>query len=83
MLFDFSSSASEQREGGRQPCHRHGVIVEKSLRMTTPICRIEEEREKEIYLSKSNALEIIFDELEMNVNSANEWKLILRIKGND
>lgn len=77
-LLDFPASESEKKERkSKEGCSNYGAIVDKILKRNTTICVTGTQREKTIYLSKGNALDIYLD----SFDSADAIKFILKLHG--
>lgn len=81
-LLDFSASKSGEMEGQlKQPCHSYGVIVDKGNKRNVSICGGGAHRERELYTSTGNLMEIVFNTEGLKKNATGARKFMLRIEG--
>lgn len=81
-LFDFSPSDSDQVQGqSKQSCHNHGVIMDKGSKRNEPICGSAEHRQKELFTSTGNAVEIFLDPGDLQENTFDGKHFMLRAEG--
>lgn len=77
-LLNFSASAYDKKEwNSKHPCSDYGVIVDKTSKRNITICVAKTHKEKVIYLSKGNALDIYLDTSDI----ADVRKFILKLHG--
>ena len=84
-LLDFRTTASSSHldPGDRlkMPCQSHGVIVDKIRKQNASLCGESDHREKEIYSSAGNQLQIFFNPVDWTENNENDSKVLLRVVG--
>ena len=75
-LIDFSAAKSSQAvEQGKQACFKYGIIVDKGNKRNVSICGRGVERERDLYTSTGNVVEIF-------LNSDDHAKqFMLRVEG--
>lgn len=81
-LLDFTHSNHGTRE--KQPCHVIGQIVDNIGKRNTAICVGAATREKELFLSAGNSVNVYLNSsewLENKENNANENQFLLKIQG--
>ena len=82
-LLDFTAailserSRDEQRRSNDDVCLQYGYVVDRSARKNMSICGRKPQRERNIYLSKTNAIEIVLSTLEIG----NKYNFLLRLEG--
>ena len=81
-LLDFNISNTGQIERqSKQPCHSYGIIVDKTSKKNVTICGGGTQREKELYTSAGNAVDIIVNEFDQKQDATNAVQFVLRIEG--
>jgi len=76
-VIAFSTSNSTQIQ---QPCNKYGAIVDKTGKQNVTICAAGNQREKKLYLSTGNAVEIFLNSSEEG-RKIEDPKVILSLQG--
>jgi len=76
-VIAFSTSNSTQVQ---QPCNKYGAIVDNAAKQNVTICAAGNQREKKLYLSTGNAVEIILSSSHQGISN-DDRNIILRLQG--
>lgn len=76
-LLEFSSSTSDEKQVN-PPCFKYGIIVDKVGKTNASICGDGLEREKHLYESAGNSVQIFFSS--SYGQEGNDRKFILKLK---
>jgi len=81
-ILDFTASSSQpdSLEQSKMSCQSHGVIVDKVRKQNTSICGGSQQREKDIYLSAGNMVQIILNQDQTDTFNGSS-QFLLRIQG--
>jgi len=81
-LINFAASdSSRTQENGRQTCRNRGLIVDKAGKTNASICVGGTLREKKLYSSTGNLLNIFLTYTDQNEKNGNKAQFILRLRG--
>lgn len=81
-LRDFSASKSDHiGEQSKQSCNGYGVIMDKTSKRNVTICANGVQREKDLYTSTGNAIELVLKQEDRKESSADVKHFIFKLEG--
>ena len=78
-LLDFNSGLTGRES--KRPCHAYGSIVDKTSKRNVTLCGDGAHREKELYTSAGNTVDILVNAFDQKEGVTNAIQFVLRIEG--